>query len=164
MEAPKVASITHEHLLITGKFPLMCLRGLEPERRLTPFTYWFLFFTAFPRPFTTVQVSSKPTSTIEPNKSTSEPTQERVFFDGGTHSEELIANLPLGLTLLWLPLTQAAVSRAFFLRYRFTNLRVTVISGLTGQDRSDFSYKIRVRFCETNINPQQFHHMPGHDL
>ncbi|CAK9172188.1 unnamed protein product [Ilex paraguariensis] len=26
--------------------------------------------------------------------------------------------------------------------YRFTNLRVTVISGLTGQDRSDFSYKV----------------------
>lgn len=28
------------------------------------------------------------------------------------------------------------------MRYRFTNLRVTVISGLTGQDRSDFSYKV----------------------
>lgn len=36
----------------------------------------------------------------------------------------------------------AAVSRAFNLRYRFTNLRVTVISGLTGQDRSDFSYNV----------------------
>lgn len=28
------------------------------------------------------------------------------------------------------------------MRYRFSNLRVTVISGLTGQDRSDFSYKV----------------------
>lgn len=28
------------------------------------------------------------------------------------------------------------------MRYRFTNLRVTVISGLTGQDRSDFSYEV----------------------
>uniref|UniRef100_A0A7N0UGG4 YdbS-like PH domain-containing protein n=1 Tax=Kalanchoe fedtschenkoi TaxID=63787 RepID=A0A7N0UGG4_KALFE len=52
----------------------------------------------------------------------------------------LLANLLLGFTLFWLPLTLAAVSRAFFLRYRFTNLRVTVISGLTGGDRSDFGY------------------------
>lgn len=28
------------------------------------------------------------------------------------------------------------------MRYRFTNLRVTVISGFTGEDRSDFSYKV----------------------
>lgn len=28
------------------------------------------------------------------------------------------------------------------MRYRFTNLRVTVISGLSGEDRSDFSYKV----------------------
>ncbi|KAL4574189.1 hypothetical protein LXL04_021015 [Taraxacum kok-saghyz] len=48
----------------------------------------------------------------------------------------------MGFTLVWLPLTLAAVLRGFFLRYRFTNLRVTVISGLTGQDRSDFSYKV----------------------
>jgi len=96
------------------------------------------------RPITKTQVSSKPISTpeIEPKNLTSEAAQERIFFDGGTHYGELIANLLLGLTLLWLPLTLAAVSRAFFLRYRFTNLRVTVISGLTGQDRSDFSYKV----------------------
>ncbi|XP_010528963.1 PREDICTED: uncharacterized protein LOC104805942 [Tarenaya hassleriana] len=58
----------------------------------------------------------------------------------GAHYGDLVANLLLGLTVLWLPLTLAAVSRAFNLRYRFTNLRVTVISGLTGEDRSDFSY------------------------
>ncbi|MBA0788118.1 hypothetical protein Gotri_025704 [Gossypium trilobum] len=70
------------------------------------------------------------------------PKEETIFFDGGAHYGDLLANLLLGFTLLWLPLTLAAVSRAFFLRYRFTNLRVTVISGLTGQDRSDFSYKV----------------------
>ncbi|KAI4328407.1 hypothetical protein L6164_020764 [Bauhinia variegata] len=70
------------------------------------------------------------------------PTGETIFFDGGAHYGDLVANLLLGFTLLWLPLTIAAVSRAFFLRYRFTNLRVSVISGLTGQDRSDFSYKV----------------------
>ncbi|KAK9063412.1 hypothetical protein SSX86_017282 [Deinandra increscens subsp. villosa] len=70
------------------------------------------------------------------------PSQETIFFDGGAHYGDLVANLLLGFTLVWLPLTLAAVLRGFFLRYRFTNLRVTVVSGLTGQDRSDFSYKV----------------------
>ncbi|PWA46293.1 hypothetical protein CTI12_AA509500 [Artemisia annua] len=85
---------------------------------------------------TRLQVSSKPIST------TTKPTQETVYFDGGAHYGDLVANLVLGFTLVWLPLSLAAVLRGFFLRYRFTNLRVTVISGLTGQDRSDFSYKV----------------------
>ncbi|CAN8305237.1 unnamed protein product [Cochlearia groenlandica] len=73
----------------------------------------------------------------------SKPTKkETVYFDGGAHYGDLLANLVLGLTILWLPLTLAAVSRAFNLRYRFTNLRVTVISGLTGEDRSDFAYNV----------------------
>ncbi|KAL6867770.1 hypothetical protein ACP4OV_015794 [Aristida adscensionis] len=65
---------------------------------------------------------------------------ETVFFDGGAHYGDLAANLLLGLTLLWLPLTLAAVSRAFILRYRFTSRRVTVVSGLSGADRTDFPY------------------------
>ncbi|GMH31156.1 hypothetical protein Nepgr_032999 [Nepenthes gracilis] len=95
------------------------------------------------RPITEIHVSSptnKPTASAA--TSGSEPTQETIFFDGGAHYGDLLANLLLGFTLLWLPLTLAAVSRAFFLRYRFTNLRVTVISGWTGQDRSDFSYQV----------------------
>ncbi|MCO5608235.1 hypothetical protein L7F22_062441 [Adiantum nelumboides] len=68
--------------------------------------------------------------------------REEVFFDGGPHIGDLLANLLFGLTLLWLPLTLASVFRCLFLRYRFTNLRVTVMSGLTGSDRKDFSYKV----------------------
>ncbi|KAK9119356.1 hypothetical protein Scep_017449 [Stephania cephalantha] len=108
------------------------------------------FFTTYPcsnpksrnlKHPTKLQVSNKP---ITPPLKTppSPPSQETVFFDGGAHYGDLVANLLLGLTLLWLPLTLASVSRALFLRYRFTNLRVTVISGLTGQDRTDFSYKV----------------------
>ncbi|XVE91454.1 hypothetical protein REPUB_Repub01dG0011200 [Reevesia pubescens] len=82
------------------------------------------------------------TTPSKPKTSSKNPKEETIFFDGGAHYGDLVANLLLGFTLLWLPLTLAAVSRAFFLRYRFTNLRVTVISGLTGQDRSDFSYKV----------------------
>lgn len=77
--------------------------------------------------------------------SSATPTQgdkEEVFFDGGAHYGDLVANLIFGFTLLWMPLTVAAVFRAMFLRYRFTNLRVTVISGLTGSDRRDFTYAV----------------------
>ncbi|XP_021746332.1 uncharacterized protein LOC110712183 [Chenopodium quinoa] len=93
------------------------------------------------RPITRIQVSSSPTNKPITDP-TSKTTQETIFFDGGAHYGDLLANLVLGFTLFWLPLTVAAVSRAFFLRYRFTNLRVTVISGLTGDDRSDFSYNV----------------------
>ncbi|RZC79859.1 hypothetical protein C5167_042431 [Papaver somniferum] len=96
------------------------------------------------RPLTKLNVSSssaanKPTLKTPSSKPND---QESIFFDGGAHYGDLLANLILGFTLFWLPLTLAAVSRALFLRYRFTDLRVTVISGLTGQDRSDFSYKV----------------------
>ncbi|PIN24959.1 hypothetical protein CDL12_02299 [Handroanthus impetiginosus] len=92
-----------------------------------------------PRRLTKLQVSSsKPIATT----SAAKKNEETIFFDGGAHYGDLLANLLLGFTLLWLPLTLAAVFRAFYLRYRFTNLRVTVISGLTGQDRSDFSYNV----------------------
>ncbi|MCE3052270.1 hypothetical protein HAX54_052051 [Datura stramonium] len=100
------------------------------------------FISATPkcnRPITKLHVSSNP---VAASTSTSKPNQESIFFDGGAHYGDLAANLLLGFTLLWLPLTLAAVLRAFYLRYRFTNLRVTVISGLTGQERSDFSYKV----------------------
>ncbi|XP_050375221.1 uncharacterized protein LOC126792786 [Argentina anserina] len=92
------------------------------------------------RPLTRLHVSTPTNNTS--STTAKKPTSETVFFDGGAHYGDLAANLLLGFTLLWLPLTLAAVFRAFFLRYRFTNLRVTVISGLTGQDRSDFSYKV----------------------
>lgn len=85
-------------------------------------------------------------SSHRPNVASSSATptagEEEVFFDGGAHYGDLLANLIFGFTLLWTPLTVAAVFRAMFLRYRFTNLRVTVISGLTGSDRRDFTYAV----------------------
>ncbi|KAM0961712.1 hypothetical protein ACFX2I_020946 [Malus domestica] len=86
--------------------------------------------------------SNRPVTRLNVSTPTDKPTTETIYFDGGAHYGDLLANLILGFTLLWLPLSLAAVFRALFLRYRFTNLRVTVISGLTGQDRSDFSYKV----------------------
>ncbi|KAG5061920.1 hypothetical protein AAZX31_02G018200 [Glycine max] len=92
------------------------------------------------RRLTRLHVSSPTSSTPSPTTTTT--SGETIFFDGGAHYGDLAANLLLGFTLFWLPLTLAAVSRAMYLRYRFTNLRVSVISGLTGQDRSDFGYNV----------------------
>ncbi|XVF03373.1 hypothetical protein REPUB_Repub04eG0255400 [Reevesia pubescens] len=131
--ATAATSITHHHrsLHFSSKIPFLNL----------PFKPIF----RNKRPTTTLQVSSptnQPPATTSSSTTSKNPKEETIFFDGGAHYGDLLANLLLGFTLLWLPLTLAAVSRAFFLRYRFTNLRVTVISGLTGQDRSDFSYKV----------------------
>ncbi|XP_042053617.1 uncharacterized protein LOC121798607 [Salvia splendens] len=90
------------------------------------------------RPITKLHVSSSEATAA----ATTKKKEESIFFDGGAHYGDLVANLVLGFTLVWLPLSLAAVFRAFFLRYRFTDVRVTVISGLTGQDRSDFSYEV----------------------
>ncbi|KGN51897.1 uncharacterized protein LOC101221820 [Cucumis sativus] len=108
-----------------------------------PFLYNFpsKITPQFNRPTTRIFVSSS-TNTSRAAANSKNAAEEIVFFDGGAHYGDLVANLLLGFTLLWLPLTLAAVSRAFYLRYRFTNLRVTVISGLTGEDRSDFSYNV----------------------
>ncbi|KAL2226070.1 uncharacterized protein LOC105159938 [Sesamum indicum] len=95
-----------------------------------------------PRPLTKLNVSSSSKPVAAAATTTTKKKEETIYFDGGAHYGDLLANLLLGFTLLWLPLTLAAVFRAFYLRYRFTNLRVTVISGLTGQDRSDFSYDV----------------------
>lgn len=94
-----------------------------------------------PRRVTRLHVSSSNPTTAAAAASPKK-NQETIFFDGGAHYGDLVANLLLGFTLVWLPLTLAAVFRAFYLRYRFTNLRVTVISGLTGEDRSDFGYDV----------------------
>ncbi|KAL2521080.1 NAD(P)-linked oxidoreductase superfamily protein [Forsythia ovata] len=94
------------------------------------------------RPITRLHVSSSRLSTTTATFSSKKVNEETIFFDGGAHYGDLIEDLLLGFTLLWLPLTLATVLRAFYLRYRFTNLRVSVISGLTGHDLSDFSYEV----------------------
>jgi hypothetical protein len=125
---------------------------LSPATTPTSLTHQSLhFFSKLPipgfasknhRPITKLHVSSPTNKPTIPASTSKRPAEETIFFDGGAHYGDLLANLLLGFTLLWLPLTLAAVSRAFNLRYRFTNLRVSVISGLTGQDRSDFSYNV----------------------
>ncbi|CAI9092689.1 OLC1v1028005C1 [Oldenlandia corymbosa var. corymbosa] len=126
---PAAASTFHPSLHIITKFPFS-----KPTSK-----------PLVSRPITRLHVSSSnPTAATSASGvgTSTKGGQETIFYDGGAHYGDLVANLLLGFTLFWLPLTLAAVLRGFFLRYRFTNLRVTVISGLTGQERSDFSYKV----------------------
>ncbi|XP_077251517.1 NAD(P)-linked oxidoreductase superfamily protein [Tasmannia lanceolata] len=134
--------------MASSSTPILSPPSATPKAHKIPSKYSpKLTSSSFPSKSTSTKKSisklyvSSPTNNPTIN-TPSKPTQELIFFDGGAHYGDLIINLLLGFTLLWLPLTLAAVSRAFFLRYRFSNLRVTVISGLTGQERSDFSYRV----------------------
>ncbi|EIE21737.1 hypothetical protein COCSUDRAFT_16953, partial [Coccomyxa subellipsoidea C-169] len=51
---------------------------------------------------------------------------EKVFWEGPPHRGDLAINIALGTTLLWLPLTFAALGRGIFVNYRFTDRRITV--------------------------------------
>ena len=70
------------------------------------------------------------------------PFSQEVYFDGGPHYGDLILNLALGITGVWMPLTLAAIFRCLFLRYRFTNKRFTLLSGLSDSERRDFDYSV----------------------
>ena len=53
-------------------------------------------------------------------------TKETVYYEGSPHTGDLIINLLLGVTILWLPLTVAAIARKSFVRYKFTDKRISV--------------------------------------
>ena len=67
---------------------------------------------------------------LPPNCRTDAPvydyTGETVFYEGTPHRGDLAINVALGTTLVWLPLTFAAISRAAFVKYRFTDRRLQV--------------------------------------
>lgn len=66
--------------------------------------------------------------------------QEDVYYEGGPHIGDLIVNILLGFTVICIPLTVGAIARAFWLRYRITNRRISVTGGWRGRDRSDIVY------------------------
>ncbi|MGF1520081.1 MAG: PH domain-containing protein [Nodosilinea sp.] len=66
--------------------------------------------------------------------------REDVFYEGGPHIGDLIINILLGFTVICLPLTVGAITRALWLRYRITNRRISVTGGWMGRDRTDLIY------------------------
>ncbi|MEO0986627.1 MAG: PH domain-containing protein [Cyanobacteria bacterium J06639_14] len=66
--------------------------------------------------------------------------KEDVYYEGGPHIGDLILNLVLAFTIVCIPLTIGAIVRAFWLRYRITNRRISVTGGWMGRTRSDIIY------------------------
>jgi hypothetical protein len=66
--------------------------------------------------------------------------REDVFYEGGPHIGDLIINILVGFTVICLPLTVGAITRALWLRYRITNRRISVTGGWQGRDRTDIIY------------------------
>lgn len=51
---------------------------------------------------------------------------EEVWWEGAPALGDVITNVVMAISLVWLPLTLAAVGRYFFVRYRVTDKRVSV--------------------------------------
>lgn len=66
--------------------------------------------------------------------------KETTYYEGGPHIGDLIINILLGFTVIFLPLTVAAVVRAIWLRYKITDRRISVTGGWMGKDRTDIVY------------------------
>ena len=66
--------------------------------------------------------------------------KETTYFEGGPHIGDLLINILLGFTVIFLPLTVGAVVRAIWLRYKITDRRISVTGGWMGKDRTDIVY------------------------
>eukprot|EP00887_Chlorella_sp_A99_P004046 scaffold11.g4046.t1 len=55
-------------------------------------------------------------------------TDETLYFESAPHGGDLAINAALGTTVVWLPLTFAAVGRSLFVKYRLTDRRLSVIT------------------------------------
>lgn len=60
---------------------------------------------------------------------------ETVFWEGGPAAGNLVFNLALAPTLVWLPLTFGAIGRALFLKYRVTDRRLSVSDTFPGSGK-----------------------------
>ncbi len=67
--------------------------------------------------------------------------QEEVIYEGRIHPGDLIVNTFLLVTVIWLPIWIGSLVRWIFVKYRFTNLRLSVEGGWQGRNRTDVTYK-----------------------
>ena len=65
--------------------------------------------------------------------------KEEIFYEGGPAQSDLIINLLAGITILGLPFTFAAVVRSLWLRYTFSNKRITIVGGWFGRNKPQVS-------------------------
>jgi len=68
-------------------------------------------------------------------------TNETVFFDSKPSAGDLAVNVALGATLLWLPLSIAAVGRYLWVNYKITDKRISVSNtSPTSAEQTDVGY------------------------
>ena len=72
--------------------------------------------------------------------STKATTSEEIFYEGGPARGDLIFNLLIGFTIIFLPFTIGAIVRSLWLRFRITSRRVSVTGGWMGRDRTQVVY------------------------
>jgi len=75
--------------------------------------------------------SSSPASPSKPVSSAKKAydfSNETLHFESGPHLGDVATNMVLGATLIWLPLSFAAIGRAAFVKYRFTDRRLSTIT------------------------------------
>ncbi|KAF6251580.1 hypothetical protein COO60DRAFT_1628877 [Scenedesmus sp. NREL 46B-D3] len=53
---------------------------------------------------------------------------EELFYEGSCSNAELILNLLLAATLVYIPITIAIIGKRLWIKYRFTNKRVTIVN------------------------------------
>lgn len=67
---------------------------------------------------------------------------ETLYLETAPSYGDLAVNIALGITLVWLPLTFAAIGRVAFVKYRFTDKRISVISTAPWkQEQLDAAYQ-----------------------
>ena len=67
---------------------------------------------------------------------------ETVRYEGTPHRGDLAVNVALGTTIVWLPLTFAAIGRGLFVNYKFTDKRLSVITTAPWKsDQLDVAYQ-----------------------
>lgn len=66
--------------------------------------------------------------------------RETTYYEGPPHIGDLVVNILLGFTVIFLPLTVGAIVRAIWLRYKITDRRISVTGGWMGKDRTDIVY------------------------
>lgn len=67
---------------------------------------------------------------------------ETLYLETAPSYGDLAVNIALGITLVWLPLTMAAVGRTAFVKYRFTDKRISVITNAPWkQEQLDAAYQ-----------------------
>lgn len=69
-------------------------------------------------------------------------TGETVYYEGPPHKGDLALNVALGTTLVWLPLTFAAIGRAMYMTYKFTDKRMSITSNAPWKiEQTDVAYQ-----------------------